>query len=287
MDGLLIFGQSGQVARELALIAPRAHFAGRDQADLSRPASCGLLIDRLRPRAVINAAAYTAVDRAESEPDLARAVNAQAPGHMALACARLGIPLIHISTDYVFDGSGDAPRDETAETGPLGVYGATKLEGEDAVTGAGGQWAILRTSWVFSAHGTNFLRTMLRLGATRDAMRIVADQTGGPTPATAIARALIEMTTQMLSDPDKGGIYHFAGGPDVTWAGFAREIFARAGMEVAIEEITTAQYPTPATRPLNSRLDCSAIARDFGIARPDWREVLDQIITNTATGHQP
>lgn len=279
MSGLLIFGRTGQVARELARLAPEAQFAGRDEADLTRPDDCAALIRARTPAAVINAAAYTAVDRAESEPDVARLVNRDAPEAMAVACAGLGIPFVHVSTDYVFDGSGDAPRHESDTTGPIGVYGTTKLEGERAIAAAGGQWAVLRTSWVFSAHGTNFVKTMRRLGAERDRLTIVADQIGGPTPAADIAAALLEMARQMQADPSKGGIYHFAGAPDVSWADFARAIFARSGLSPVVEDIPTSAYPTPARRPLNSRLDCTAITRDFGIARPDWRTGLAAVIT--------
>ncbi|KGJ23724.1 dTDP-4-dehydrorhamnose reductase [Paracoccus sanguinis] len=279
MSGLLIFGRTGQVARELARLAPEAQFAGRDEADLTRPDDCAALIRARTPAAVINAAAYTAVDRAESEPDVARLVNRDAPEAMAVACAGLGIPFVHVSTDYVFDGSGDAPRHESDTTGPIGVYGTTKLEGERAIAAAGGQWAVLRTSWVFSAHGTNFVKTMRRLGAERDRLTIVADQIGGPTPAADIAAALLEMARQMQADPSKDGIYHFAGAPDVSWADFARAIFARSGLSPVVEDIPTSAYPTPARRPLNSRLDCTAITRDFGIARPDWRTGLAAVIT--------
>ncbi|QJD16371.1 dTDP-4-dehydrorhamnose reductase [Paracoccus sanguinis] len=279
MSGLLIFGRTGQVARELARLAPEAQFAGRDEADLTRPDDCAALIRARTPAAVINAAAYTAVDRAESEPDLARLINRDAPEAMAVACAGLGIPFVHVSTDYVFDGSGDAPRREGDPAGPIGVYGTTKLEGERAIAASGGQWAVLRTSWVFSAHGTNFVKTMRRLGAERDRLTIVADQIGGPTPAADIAAALLSMARQMQADPSKGGIYHFAGAPDVSWADFAREIFARSGLSPAVEDIPTSAYPTPARRPLNSRLDCTAITRDFGIARPDWRTGLAAVIT--------
>ena len=169
MTDLMVFGRTGQVARELARLAPEARLVGRDEADLTDPAACAALIRAARPAAVINAAAYTAVDRAESDADTARRVNAEAPGAMARACAGLGIPFLHISTDYVFDGSGDAPRAEDAPTGSLGVYGQTKLDGERAIAAAGGQWAVMRTAWVFSAHGTNFVKTMRRLGAERDA----------------------------------------------------------------------------------------------------------------------
>lgn len=278
MTDLLIFGRTGQVALELARLAPDARFLGRDEADLADPAACAASILAARPAAVINAAAYTAVDRAESDQGTARLVNAEAPSAMARACAELGIPLVHVSTDYVFDGSGAAARAENAPTGPLGVYGQTKLDGERLIAAAGRQWAVMRTSWVFSAHGTNFVRTMRRLGAERDRLTIVADQVGGPTPAADIAAALLAMARAMVADPSKGGIYHFAGAPDVSWADFAREIFARSGLSPQVVDIPTSAYPTPARRPLNSRLDCSAISRDFGIPRPDWREGLDRVI---------
>ena len=278
MTDLLIFGRTGQVALELARLAPDARFLGRDEADLADPAACAASILAARPAAVINAAAYTAVDRAESDQGTARLVNAEAPSAMARACAELGIPLVHVSTDYVFDGSGAAARAENAPTGPLGVYGQTKLDGERLIAAAGGQWAVMRTSWVFSAHGTNFVRTMRRLGAERDRLTIVADQVGGPTPAADIAAALLAMARAMIADPSKGGTYHFAGAPDVSWADFAREIFTRSGLSPQVVDIPTSAYPTPARRPLNSRLDCSAISRDFGIPRPDWREGLDRVI---------
>lgn len=278
MTDLLIFGRTGQVARELARLAPGARFVGRDEADLTDPATCAAVIGRETPAAVINAAAYTAVDQAEADGETARLVNAEAPGAMAGVCAELGIPFLHISTDYVFDGSGEAPRAEDAPTGPLGVYGQTKLDGERAIAAAGGQWAVMRTSWVFSAHGTNFVKTMRRLGAERDRLTIVADQIGGPTPAAEIASALLTMAHAMVADPGKGGLYHFAGSPEVSWADFAREIFARSGMSPQVVDIPTSTYPTPARRPLNSRLDCTAISRDFGIARPDWRAGLDRVI---------
>lgn len=278
MNGLLVFGRSGQLATELARLAPEAHFLGRDQADLTDPAACAAAIRALRPVAVINAAAHTAVDRAESEPDLAHAVNAAAPAAMARAAAELGLPFVHVSTDYVFDGAGDRPWRETDATGPLGIYGASKLAGERGIAAAGGQWLVLRTSWVFSAHGANFVRTMLRLGAGRDELRVVADQWGGPTPAAAIAAACLQIADAMRRDAGRAGIYHFAGAPDVTWADFARQIMARAGLACRITDIATADYPTPARRPANSRLDCAAISRDFGIARPDWHAGLAQVL---------
>lgn len=282
MQGLLVFGRTGQVARELSALAPGATFLGREEADLSDPAACAAAIRDGRPRAVINAAAYTAVDRAETDADTARLVNADAPTAMARACADLGIPFLHISTDYVFDGSGDHPRAEDAPTAPLGVYGATKLAGEQGVATAGGNWAVMRTSWVFSVHGANFVKTMLRLGADRERLTVVADQIGGPTPAGDIASAALRMIRMMRDRPDTtGGIYHFAGAPDASWADFAREIMEQAGLSAQVVDIPSSDYPTPAARPLNSRLDCGRIARDFDIARPDWRaglgRVLDQL----------
>lgn len=279
MSGLLVFGHGGQLSTELQMQAPEARFLGQDQADLTDPAACAAILRDLAPRAVINAAAHTAVDRAESEPEIAHLINAAAPGAMARAAADLGIPFLHVSTDYVFDGSGDRPWRETDPTGPLGVYGASKLAGEQAVAQAGGQWAVLRTSWVFSAHGQNFVRTMLRLGAERDELRVVADQHGGPTPARAIAAACLTMIAAMQADAGRGGIYHFAGAPDTSWAGFARAIMEQAGLACRVIDIPTSDYPTPARRPANSRLDCSAIARDFGISRPDWRQGLAQAVT--------
>lgn len=276
MRDLLVFGRSGQVARELARLAPEARFLGREQADLTDPDACAAAI--IGANAVLNAAAYTTVDRAEAEPALAHRINAEAPAAMARACAAQGIPFLHVSTDYVFDGSGAAARAEDAATGPLGVYGASKLAGEAGVAAAGGQWAILRTSWVFSAHGSNFVKTMLRLGAERPALSVVSDQTGGPTPAASIASACLTVLAAMRDDPGKGGLYHFAGAPNTSWAGFAGQIMARAGLACRIDPIPTADYPTPARRPLNSRLDCGAIARDFGIQRPDWRQGLDRVL---------
>lgn len=279
MTGLLVLGRSGQLGQALARLAPEATVWGRAEADLSEPQAVAARIGALRPQVIINASAYTAVDRAESEPEAAAMLNATAPGLLAGAAADLGIPFLHVSTDYVFDGTGDNARDEDAPTGPLGVYGQTKLEGEGRVAACGGQWAVMRTSWVFSPDGANFVKTMLRLGAERDRINVVADQVGGPTAARRIAAALLEMARQMQADRGKGGLYHFSGAPHVSWADFARRIFARAGLDCAVQDIPGSDYPTPARRPANSRLDCSRIARDFGIARPDWQADLDQVLT--------
>lgn len=255
---------------------------GREDADLSDPAACAKSIVSRQPRAVINAAAYTAVDRAEEEEAQATVINGDTPGAMAEACAAQGIPFVSISTDYVFDGSGERPWQVADLTAPLNAYGRSKLVGEQAIARAGGDWAILRTSWVVSAHGSNFVKTMLRLGAERDKLTIVADQIGAPTPARGIATACASIAAQLSDAPDKRGIYHYAGRPEVSWAGFAREIFIRAGLTCAVEDIPSSSYPTPARRPLNSRLDCSETERVFGITQPDWRNGLDEILMDLA-----
>lgn len=273
---LLVFGQTGQVARELARLD--ATTLGRAEADLSDPQACADVIRASDAHAVINAAAYTAVDRAETEEALAHTVNAAAPTAMAAACHAKGIPLVHISTDYVFDGAGQAPFAPDHLTAPLGAYGRTKLAGEDGVRASGATFGILRTSWVFSAHGANFVKTMLRLGAEREALTIVADQVGGPTSARAIAQACVRMAEVLQQDPLRSGTYHFSGAPDVSWADFARAIFAEAGLTVAVTDIPSSDYPTPAARPLNSRLDCSTTMAAFGVDRPDWREDLRAVL---------
>ena len=274
---IMVFGKTGQVACEVQRQA-QVNALGRDEADLADPADCAEAIRAEAPDVVINAAAYTAVDRAETEEDLARVINAEAPGAMARACADLGIPFIHISTDYVFEGAGETPFAPDHPTGPLGAYGRTKLAGEEAVRAAGGVHAIFRTSWVVSAHGSNFVKTMLRLGAERDRLTIVADQVGGPTPAADIAALCLAAAAQLVEDPDKTGTYHISGGPDVSWADFAREIFAQAGISCEVADIPSSDYPTPATRPQNSRMDNRATEAVFGLARPDWRAGLSRIL---------
>jgi dTDP-4-dehydrorhamnose reductase len=275
----LVFGQTGQVAQELARRMPAgvtADFLGRGQADLADPDACAAAVMAADADVVINAAAWTAVDKAETEEAAALVVNGVAPGAMARACARRGLPFVQISTDYVFDGAGDQPFGVDHPVAPLGAYGRSKLAGERAVQAAGGRFVILRTSWVVSAHGGNFVKTMLRLGAERDSLKVVADQIGGPTPAADIAEAVWAMAAGLLGGLP-GGVQHFAGAPDASWAGFAREIMARAGLACVINDIPSAAYPTPAKRPLNSRLDCSGLAA-FGVVRPDWRLGLDSIL---------
>jgi len=278
---ILVFGHSGQVATELrALSAADLQLTTLDRAaaDLTDPAACAAAIAAHKPDAVINAAAYTAVDRAEEDEGTAHAINADAPTAMAQACAQLGIPFVTISTDYVFSGDGDTPWQPNDATGPMGAYGRTKLAGEQGVAAAGGTWAVLRTSWVVSAHGNNFVKTMLRLGADRDALTVVDDQIGGPTGAAEIAQACVTIARALKTAPQLSGIYHFAGAPDASWADFARSIFEKANLGCTVTGIPSSQYPTPATRPMNSRMDCTATTAAFGIARPDWHNSLDDIL---------
>jgi dTDP-4-dehydrorhamnose reductase len=274
---LLVFGKTGQVARELQRIAPDAVYLGRDDADLLNPAACAAAIAASDATAVINAAAWTAVDKAETEEAAATVVNGDAPAAMARAAAAKGIPFLHISTDYVFDGTGDQPFAPDHPTAPQNAYGRSKLAGEQGVRAAGGPHLILRTSWVVSAHGANFVKTMLRLGRVRDSLNVVADQIGGPTPAAAIAQTLITAAKAMIAGA-QGGTHHFSGAPDTSWADFARAIMAEANHPCRIEDIPSSAYPTPAKRPLNSRLDCTSLHSAFGIPRPDWRQGLTDIL---------
>ena len=274
---ILIFGKTGQVATELQRLT--GVFAlGRDDVDLSDTAACAAAIRKHVPMAVINAAAYTAVDHAEGEENRATVINGDAPTAMAKTCAALGIPLIHISTDYVFKGTGNAPYNPDDATEPQNAYGRSKLAGEIGIRDSGAAYAILRTSWVVSAHGVNFVKTMLHLSATRDSLNVVADQIGGPTPARHIALACLQIANQLIQDTTKSGTYHFSGAPDVSWAEFAAEIFAQAGRTVTITPISTAEYPTPAERPLNSRMECRSTEQVFGIKRPNWKDGLKEII---------
>jgi dTDP-4-dehydrorhamnose reductase len=277
MTQVLVFGQTGQVATELSAL-PGVTCLGREDADLSDPVACAAAILAHRPRAVINAAAYTAVDRAEEEERLATTINAESPAAMATACAELGVPFVQISTDYVFDGSGKTPWPVEAPTGPLGAYGRSKLRGEEAVRAADGVHCILRTSWVVSAHGSNFVKTMHRLGAERARLTVVADQVGGLTPARDIARVCHTIARTLVSEPEKSGTYHFSGAPDASWADVARAVMEVAGHSCEIVDIPSADYPTPAARPLNSRLDCSTLETVFGLSRPDWRAALNGML---------
>lgn len=273
----LVFGKTGQVARELAALAPGARFVGRDSVDLTEPLDCIACIETARPTAIINAAAWTAVDEAEEQRVAAFNVNGRAPAAMASAAARLKIPIVQISSDYVFDGHGSAPWCPDDIPAPLGVYGASKHAGEEGVIASGAAHAILRTSWVFSTHGKNFVKTMLVLGETRDQLNVVGDQIGGPTPAAAIAALALTMAETLIADPSRSGIYHFSGAPDLSWADFARAIFRTSGQPVTVTDVPSTVFPRPAPRPKNSRLDCASTEAVFGAARPDWQAALTQI----------
>ncbi len=274
---ILVFGKTGQVATELQAFE-NVTALGRGQADLSDPRTCAEAIKVYKPHAVINAAAYTAVDKAESEEDLANTINGGAPGAMAMACAELDIPFVHISTDYVFDGTGTTPWSVTDAPNPQNSYGRSKLRGEQVINASGCAYAILRTSSVVSSHGNNFVKTMLRLSKTKDHLNVVDDQICGPTCARDIAKVCISIVEQLLEDSRKLGIYHYSGQPDISWCQFANSIFEKIGCSTIASPIPTTEYPTAALRPLNSRLDCSITENVFGISRPNWCEGLKQIL---------
>lgn len=250
--------------------------AGRPQLDLAEPATIAMVIGQVEPDVVVNAAAYTAVDKAEQEPERAQIVNAGGAGHIAAACQRRGIPLIHLSTDYVFDGSKDAAYVETDPVAPLGAYGRSKLEGERRIAAACSHHVILRTSWVVSPYGNNFVKTMLRLAETHPEIGVVNDQTGTPTYAPHLAGAILSIAAHLhQSAGGLWGIYHAAGTGEATWHDVACEVFAQSaqlgGRVTKVRPITTSAYPTPAARPKNSRLDCGKLDRQFGLRLPDWR----------------
>ena len=294
----LVFGANGQVGQELLrALAPLGDVRGTTRtgaladgstcltADFSDPESVVALLDTTRPERVINAAAYTAVDKAESEPAAAQAANAETPGAIARWCAAHDVPLVHYSTDYVFDGSGTRPYRPDDATAPLGVYGVSKLAGENAIRAAGGRHLIFRTAWVYAAHGQNFLRTMLRVGAERDVLRVVADQIGTPTPAALIA----DVTAQTLQgDAAASGTWHLTAMGETSWHGFALAIFEGAvergliARAPTVEAITTADYPTPARRPAYSVLDILTLQRDFDLHLPCWTDALSQVLDQIA-----
>jgi len=258
---------------------------GRPDLDLADPASVIRALEAAKPDAIVSAAAYTAVDKAESESDVAHAVNGTGAGAVAQAAKALGVPLIHISTDYVFDGALDRPYVESDPTGPTGVYGASKLAGEQAVLATYPEnSAVLRVAWVYSPFGGNFVKTMLRLAGDRDELGVVGDQVGNPTSALAIADGIIQVATNMVSGsyPEQRGVFHMTAQGEGSWADFAEAIFAasaaRGGPSASVRHIGTADYPTPATRPANSRLDCARIAAAHGVTLPDWRTSLDEVM---------
>jgi dTDP-4-dehydrorhamnose reductase len=301
VGSILIAGKSGRVARDLVDEAGRLKLAvralGRPNLDIEDRDSIARVLEAEAPRVIINAAALAAMDEAERAPERAFAVNCQAAARLAAAAVGAGIPLLHLSTDYVFDGSKGAPYREDDATAPLSVYGRSKEAGERAVLDAHPGAIVVRTSWVFGRHGTNFLTTMLRLAATESVVRVVADQRGTPTAGADLARALLAIAERVavprrLGSPPAGsspGIYHIAGSGETTWLGLAEAIFAgwaRRGHRVpAIQTISAADWPGPARRPRDSRLDCRKAERAFGIALPDWTESLARCLDDLAQSH--
>ncbi|ODT38634.1 MAG: dTDP-4-dehydrorhamnose reductase [Lautropia sp. SCN 70-15] len=294
---ILLTGATGQIGWELARsLQPLGAVVacGRGRADLAAPATLAALVESVRPQVIVNAAAYTAVDRAEQEPALADTINREAPGALAAAARRVGALLVHYSTDYVFDGGGDAPRREDARVAPVNAYGRSKLAGERAIANAGGDWLVLRTSWVYASRGSNFVKTMLWLGAERESLRVVADQVGAPTSARLIADVTAHIVRHALAERAQhrfaSEILHLCAAGETSWHGFAQEIFdgwrTLAGADsLKLREllpIPSSEYPTPAARPPNSRLDCSRLRQRFGIHLPDWREGVRMVLEEIA-----
>ena len=291
---LLLLGQNGQVGWELQrALAPLGDVIGCDfdspgdrRADFTQPDSLTALVQRVQPDVIVNAAAHTAVDKAQSEPDLVQAINATAPGVLAREAAARGAWLVHYSTDYVFDGSGDQPRVEDAPTGPLSVYGLTKLDGERAIRASGCRHLILRTSWVYAARGGNFARTMLRLAAERDELKVIDDQIGAPTGADLLADVTAHALRMLKSHPDLAGTYHCVAAGQTSWHGYARFVieWARANghpVQVAPDAVRptpTSSYPTPAQRPLNSRLDTTRLQSAFDLQLPHWQAGVERML---------
>lgn len=286
---IAVTGKTGQIVSSLlergAIAGHEVIALGRPEMDLADPASVVQALDEVASDVIVSAAAYTAVDKAESDSTLAHAVNDAGAGAVAQAAHRLGVPLVHVSTDYVFDGRLERPYVESDPTEPTGVYGASKLAGEQAVLAAyGDNSAVLRVAWVYSPFGANFVKTMLRLAGDRDELGVVADQVGNPTSALDIADAILQVATNMISDDSRSlrGVFHMTAQGDASWAEFAEAIFsgsaARGGPSALVKRITTADYPTPAMRPANSRLDCGLIARVHGVVLPDWRQSLETVM---------
>ena len=283
---ILVFGASGQIGREVCRAAWPPRYAilplDRTAVDITKSAAVSAMLARETPDLVINLAAYTAVDRAESEPEVAWAANCAGAAHIAGACDESATPLVHLSTDYVFDGRKTGPYREEDAVCPLGVYGRSKEAGERAVRAAVARHMILRTAWVFGAYGANFVKTMLRLAAERPVLRVVADQRGCPTAAADIAAALMVIAGHIERGEAKWGTYHFVGVGAASWHSFAQAIFDQAAPQLAacpqVEPIATEQYPTPARRPMNSVLDCRKIEEVFGISSPPWRTALATVI---------
>jgi len=291
----VVIGQSGQLASALAergaLSGAEVVCLGRPEVDLATSDDLVEPVQRGRPDVVVNAAAYTAVDAAESEPEAARTINVDGARLVAEAAAVIGVPVIHVSTDYVYDGLADRAYRESDPVAPKGVYGQTKLDGEAAVAAAATNHAILRTAWVYSPFGRNFVKSMLRLAEDRDEVRVVADQIGSPTSAHDLADAVLRIAGNLIEHPDNGalrGVFHVAGAGEATWADMAEAVFAasarRGGPAARVVRITTAEYPTPAARPLNSRLDLGKVAAVHGIRMPDWRPSVQACVERILSG---
>jgi dTDP-4-dehydrorhamnose reductase len=292
---VLVTGREGQLARSLAERAEAnsglsLETVGRPELDLERPESIAAAIAAAAPDVVVNAAAYTAVDQAEDEPEQAFRINAAAAGEVAAAARRAGARIIQVSTDYVFDGSAGGAYAETAPTAPLGIYGHSKLEGEQKVAGANPDHLILRTAWVYSPFGRNFVRTMLNAAQTRDRLNVVDDQHGNPTSALDIADGILAILRRWAGEPGHGlgQVYHLAGTGATSWCGLARQIFAEAaalGLPTAqVSPIRTEDWPTRAVRPRNSRLDCAKLESDFGYRAPLWQESVAATVRRLAEG---
>lgn len=287
MAKFLITGAKGQVGYCLTQQLQGKHeilAVDRDELDITDQSAVKNAVENFRPDVIINAAAHTAVDRAETEIELSEAINVKGPQYLAEAAKNVGAAILHISTDYVFDGQREGKYKETDATDPQGVYGKTKLEGEEAVAKASDKFIVLRTAWVFGEHGNNFVKTMLRLAKTRNTLGVVADQIGGPTYAGDIAASLIQIAEKIIAGEDvQYGIYHFTGEPYISWCDFAKAIFDEAVSQNVLEKsplvnaITTADYPTPAKRPANSCLDLTKIQQVFGIQPSDWKKALKNI----------
>jgi dTDP-4-dehydrorhamnose reductase len=293
---LLLLGKGGQVGWELQRsLAPLGELVALDfdssdfHADFSRPERLAETVLKVRPDVIVNAAAHTAVDKAEGEPDLARKLNATAPGVVAEAAQRIGALMVHYSTDYVFDGSGDAPWQETDAAGPLSVYGRTKLEGEQLVARHCERHLIFRTSWVYAARGGNFAKTMLRLAKERDGLTVIDDQFGAPTGAELLADVTAHAIRQTLREPGKAGLFHLVAGGETTWYGYARFVLEQArsaGVELralpdAVVPVPTSAFPTPAVRPHNSRLNAAKLQSTFGLALPHWQAGVARMLRET------
>jgi len=291
---ILLLGKNGQVGWELQRsLAPLGQLLSLDRhssdfcGDLSRPAELAETVAAYQPDVIINAAAHTAVDKAESEPELARRINAEAPATLAQAAARSGAWLVHYSTDYVFDGRGEQPRQEDDATGPLGVYGQTKLEGEQAIAASGCKHLIFRTSWVYAARGGNFAKTMLRLAQERERLTVIDDQHGAPTGADLIADVTAHAIRQALHGEAASGLYHLVASGETTWHGYASHVIARAQalrpelnwMVKEIAPVPTSAFPTPAQRPFNSRLNTQKLQSQFGLTLPHWQHGVDRLLS--------